>query len=63
MGLAECFFSAAMKNIGLPRAESLVTVDKIFTSELVPSYLPNLLSNYHLHPQCHFQSFTQVGYR
>ena len=32
MSLAECFFSVAMKNIGLPRAESLVTGDKIFTS-------------------------------
>ena len=30
MSLAECFFSAAMKKIGLPRAESLVTSDKIF---------------------------------
>ena len=48
-----------MKNIGLPRAESLVTGHQIFTSGLVPSYLPNLLTNYHLHPQCHFQSFTQ----
>ena len=31
MSLAD-FFSEAMKNIGLPRAESLVTGDKIFTS-------------------------------
>ena len=37
MSLAECFFfSAAMKNIGLPlvSTESLVTGDKIFTSGL-----------------------------
>ena len=33
-----------MKNIGLPRAESLVTGDKIFTSGA--SYLPKLLTNY-----------------
>ena len=46
-----------MKNTGLPRAESRVTGDKIFTS--VPSDLPNLLTNDHLHPQCHFQSLTQ----
>ena len=44
MSLTECFFSAAMKNIGLPRAESLVTGDKIFTSGA--SYLPKLLTNY-----------------
>ena len=48
-----------MKNIGQLRAESLVTGNKILTSGLVPSYLPNLLTNYHLHTQCHFQSFTQ----
>ena len=48
-------FLAANKNIVLSRAESLVI--KYFTPS---AYLSTYLAtNSHLHPQSHFQSFTQ----
>ena len=39
MSLAECFLSAANKNIGVPRVESLV----INISPVVPTFLPTYL--------------------
>ena len=53
--LAELLFLAGIKNIGVPHAESLVI--KYFTCRAyLSTYLPTILI---LHPQCHFQSFTQ----
>ena len=55
MSLAELSFLAGIKNIGMPHAESLVI--QYFTSRAyLSTYLPTILI---LHPQCHFQSFTQ----
>ena len=55
VSLAESLFLAANKNIDLSSAESLVI--KYFTpSAYLSTYLP---TNSHLHPQSHFQSFTQ----
>ena len=55
MSLAELFFLAANKNIGLSRAESLM-IKYFIPSAYLSTYLP---TNYHLHPQSHFQSFAQ----